>query len=471
MANVWVANSEVVLSAALWWGHEGMERVWFGKGIEGRHFAPQHVPIYDAAMALYSAGQPVTPETILAQLKGKADIEQLRSIREKFDGWEASEASAGIIRKEALKAADIAAMKRAITQYEKGAERDAVVSELSQVLSQDDNVQSYSHKLGDAHKRVMDGEVTFSDPIPTGLPWFDEILDGGVRAGEVIAIAGPEKGRKTSCARNLALGAARNSPDVAIAMFNYENNVFITSEDFVAMLAFEYLWKSDQHETKTKSGKLVGDIINGNFMMTLGPKYKQGHVQGILGDAYGYATAQIDAVPIYGWDVTEDYGGLDTLEDLRRAFVKFKAMEPERKRIAIIDYAQLVRAGGDTEDDLYKNMRAFSRAIPIFAQKYQCAAIVLSQQSEEYKKTGDHTKTTGAKGGGDLGAAITSFFETSVSADFPDELTITRTRARRGAQAGKDKKHGQQTSYKIHAPSGYFMWQIKSVTNGLYENR
>ncbi|MBK8134238.1 MAG: hypothetical protein KA401_04185 [Anaerolineae bacterium] len=464
MSNVWIANSEVVLSAALWWGRDGVERVWFGKGLEDRHFPKQHHPIYDAIRTLYADGQTITPETVLARMNGRGDIEVLRQLREQFNGWEAAGASAAVMRAEARAAWEQAALVRAVEQYRGGQDRDAIINELNQALTNSDGVEMQSTRISDINKRIISGEVSAGDPISTRLPWLDEILNGGLRAGQLIAIAGPEKSRKTSLTRNIALFATQNRDEVAVAMMNYENDVFITTADFTAMLAYQYLWMSNLAERPAGS-RTLGDLCNGDYMLTLAPKYNEGKITGPLGNAYGYAVAQLETMNIHAWDVTAEYGGLDKLPDLERAFIKFKALEPNRKRIVIIDYAQLVQA--DDEDTLYANMRKFSRAIPLYAQRYGCAVIALSQQNDEYKKNGDSTKTTGTKGGGDLPAAVTSFFETSYDADEPNLMGAKRTRARRGAAHGKNKSNGQGALFEMHPPSGLIIgeWGKPSYWN------
>ena len=220
------------------------------------------------------------------------------------------------------------------------------------------------------------------------------------------------------------------------------------------MLAYEWLYHSKLDKTPVGPGEVIADYCNGDYMLEMAEAYREGKVEGPLGTAYGYATNQIDQMDVYAYDVTDEYGGLDTLLDLERCFIKFKMQTPGKKRIVVVDFAQLVESGGTDEKTLYSNMRAFSRAIPLYAQRHQCTVIALSQQNDEYKKGGDSTKTTGAKGGGDLPAAVTSFIETGYDADEPDQMTAKRTRARRGAAAGKKKMHGMFQTFIMHAASG-----------------
>ena len=164
MSNVWIANSEVVLSAALWWGRDGVERVWFGKGLEDRHFPKQHHPIYDAIRTLYADGQTITPETVLARMNGRGDIEVLRQLREQFNGWEAAGASAAVMRAEARAAWEQAALVRAVEQYRGGHDRDAIINELNQALTNSDGVEMQSTRISDINKRIISGEVSSGRP-------------------------------------------------------------------------------------------------------------------------------------------------------------------------------------------------------------------------------------------------------------------------------------------------------------------
>lgn len=275
---------------------------------------------------------------------------------------------------------------------------------------------------------------------PTHLPWLDEWLKGGLRSGRFMAIAGPQGGRKSTWARNVVLGAARNKrheprQNVTIAWMAFENDQQISSYDFVAMLAVEWLRENGKYDEKI-DGKLIREVLDAETISyairarTL-DKWPATARQAIT---VGIETASKYPITIY--DSAIETGNLVSQTALWRCVHAhhFNYVKDDKTHlIVVIDYAQLVRETGR----LYEDMELLSRDCLQVVARLNCTIILLSQFNESYNRDvskGEQGKGwQGIKGGGDIKAGVQNLMTVEYDDEVsPNTLRVKSGKARRG---------------------------------------
>jgi hypothetical protein len=88
---------------------------------------------------------------------------------------------------------------------------------------QDERIEAISTS-GSRGMRPKTGKVTPVVPLMTGLPFFDDPMGGGPAASEVVGIAGPTGGGKSTAMYQLGTRFAEFHPDLLVLHFAYEDD-------------------------------------------------------------------------------------------------------------------------------------------------------------------------------------------------------------------------------------------------------
>jgi replicative DNA helicase len=102
-----------------------------------------------------------------------------------------------------------------------------------------DELQSLSQVMRDADTLLAAGRRATAWAWPTGFPLLDTYLGGGIRAGELCLLGGPQGLGKTTFALQIARNVARSGG--ACAVMSYEHDATTLMERLVALEAGELL--------------------------------------------------------------------------------------------------------------------------------------------------------------------------------------------------------------------------------------
>lgn len=366
--------------------------------------------------------------------------------------------SAAVVRRESSRKRKISALRKSVAELEQGANPEEVTRKLSLELVHDESSAMRSPKVGEILKRVRMRQ-TPEVRIRTGIGWLDGATGGGIRNRSFIAVGAPEKGRKTSWLRSMAIYTLRKQvgnqlvprDDVAVSVMAYENDQEISSADFVAMLAAECVyyrgWSKEQHNGQPLLSFCTADVAE-KFMAD-----ESLIKPGKLKDAMTYAWQNLSLLNLEILDRSKQNGGIRTLSDLVTHKRRFVAQYPGKQHIMFVDYAQLVRNGGTD----YEDMTAFAQtALDLAMEGDGCVFVAASQFSREAKRLktakqdGD---VMGSKGSASIEEAVHFYFTTEYDPDTAaDQLKVTLRRARRGKQGKR-----QFCDFRIHPESGLIL--------------
>ena len=272
---------------------------------------------------------------------------------------------------------------------------------------------------------------------PTHLPWLDDWLKGGLRSRRFIAIAGPQGGRKSTWARNIALYAARDvykrpRDTVAIAWLAYENDQVISAYDFAAMCAVEWLAENGHWNAKAGS-KLIREMMDAESLSYAVEENVLDSWPDLARQAAEVGMERAQSLPIEIYDAGEETGALTNRLAMHRLINSHKWSNEGKHCIYIVDYAQLVRENGR----LFEDMEILARDCLHLVRRLNCTLILLSQFNEEYNKDlakGQAGKGyQGIKGGGDIKAGVHNLMTVEYNDEIsPDQLHVKSGKARRG---------------------------------------
>lgn len=314
----------------------------------------------------------------------------------------------------------------------------------------------------------------------TMINWLDNILNGGLRGKTILAIGARQKGRKTSLARNICLGATKRlikgkwqaNDKVSIAFMGFENPREATYFDFVAQLAAERIRELGLYDEEiTINGqqvfahtKLDGEKIQSAYerdgLSSIDPVTKDPRWPVHLQQAIAYAMDLLDNLPIYIYDKSAKNGNLKTIESLRVAVWahKYEHVKPGQHFVIVVDYAQLAKELGDD----YKDMAALSELLLELAQdeELDCSIVVLSQFNEAgnwekaNEKRGQAQKldVVPTKGGGDLAATVQNYITLAYDSQNPRFLRAELARSRRSSWSS--------ITFEIHPSSGQILDEV-----------
>jgi hypothetical protein len=470
--NTWLTHSRMVISGLLNADSIGFGKILFEQALNSDDLCPDEENLgYMLSIirdALYPTGLPFTSENIAAESNGKITPFTVSGLRKMNVSVDQALSSARYVKGYANRERRLRQIADAQRQLQDGKlNPDEVAINLVMQLTSTSSQMIQSPRMGDIIRREKERRTAEILPISTMLHsgWLNKALNGALKAARFIGIAGAEKQRKSTLLRNIILQACRISEGrtdgiprftpnnkVVVALMAFENDQRITTYDFMAMLAFEWLYYHEKHKI-VAGGMALGDYCDGETMEELYLSGEWEKIDSAFKRAVQYAEGFCSEMEIYIYDRRPGNGGLRSFKDYRRCYEMFLALHPDRNihKIICVDYAQLVM----NSNDIYKDLLEFSLDAVDLAISREVTVIALSQLNQEYKKTSKEMAAAdvlGTKGGGSLGEGVHNYLETKYDQDAPDTLTVRLRRARR-TSAGKD----MFCDYKIHAKSGLIL--------------
>jgi hypothetical protein len=469
--SAWELGALQVIGSLLYDDRLLFERVVYGNDLlESDLPATSHYQLtLDALKLAYRKNEPLKAATVFQYTNGIVPIDWLKSAEEFLVTDDEATAVARAVIDKAETARKLRELDSATRDIRAGKDPREVADRVTRKLSQvratelDDPRTPAIYRQVSEKAQQTEGEITVlraSSP----MDWLNVKLNGGVRRERLIAIGGGEKSRKTTLLRNIYLSLARSKqviegktiwtarPQVNLVMCCFENSREITFYDYVAMLAFEYLFDNKWHlePAKKASEFTLGDFLDGEQVQDahLSGEWNRWPVK--LKTALDVAFDRIQQLNLSIYDRSDQYGGLTSRLGLNRVINMHAQVytKPDDHLNIAIDYIQLVNDTGDEYKDL---KMAVNDALTVATNKH-CTVWALSQFNREYKKNkrdGTNGDVMGTKGGADLEQAVHNYLEVEYNEDSPDTLYTAMRRARRGPGSKNEKG-----LFKMHPASG-----------------
>jgi len=188
--------------------------------------------------------------------------------------------------------------------------------------------------------------------IASGFPDIDE-MTGGLQKGDLVVVAARPSMGKTAFVTGVALHAA------------------ITHQTPVAMFSLEM-----------SKQQVVQRMLCAEALVDLG-RLLRGRLQDDDFGRLAQAAGHLNTAPLW----IDDSGSLTVLE-MRAKARRLKADQPELG-LVIVDYIQLMNAGGDAENR-QQEVSAISRGLKALAKELAVPIIALSQLSRAPEQRSDH---------------------------------------------------------------------------------
>lgn len=349
------------------WSNDAEQSVLGGVLLDGRAFEraqpltadafhhPAHAAIWGAIEDLSRARQLIDPITVADQLGD--DSERIGGLAF-LAALASSVPSATGVRRYAEIVRDRAARRALVDAAQQAQDLAASDSSLSDVLDQVGQAMSalQLRQTRKAPRRLADVALLRTEHYqalqegkeragwPTGLPWLDNALNGGIRPGKVYYVAARPSVGKTSLSVQILLRLA-----------------------------------SDGHSGLMLSQEMLAEEVADRAVSHLG-RIDYGAIQtGKMADEdWGRAADMLDVVrdlPVW----IDDQGAL-SLGD-----IKAKVRAVSGVRVLLVDYLQLC-AGSDKAGNRNSEIEEISRGLKAMAMELDMAVIVLSQLNREVEK-------------------------------------------------------------------------------------
>lgn len=320
-------------------------------------YAPRDQTIFKTMLEIWSDNETLDPATLVARIDSNGQLEACGGMGHLAELSLGNPSSATFhaakVRRDAelrrLAATGVGLQQRAESA---GANPDDILSwaddELTGATNDVSNkVTSIRDSLADTLDWIENGEE--DSTLPTGFDDLDELLNGGLRGGQMIIVAARPGSGKTVLGQDIARNAAINHGKTVL-FFSLEMSM---NELNVRMLAAE-------------SNSRVGDLLKHKMpdMSVLSP-----------------AVDRLEQAPIY----IDDTPGT-TMTD-----IKAKARMTKQKHgldLIIIDYLQLLSSGGRVESR-QQEVSEYSRSIKILAKELDVPIIAIAQLNRDVEKRGD----------------------------------------------------------------------------------
>ena len=206
-----------------------------------------------------------------------------------------------------------------------------------------DELRSLSQVMRDADTLLAAGRRATAWAWPTGFPLLDTYLGGGIRAGELCLLGGPQGLGKTTFALQIARNVARSGG--ACAVMSYEHDATTLLERLVALEAGEMLGVDGVPLRKVREALEDLSVSSGSMedrlSLTVGGAEAVGEVRTyaerlLLHRSLGSVT-DLDAVRAAVTDTVERTGRrpLVVVDYLQKVFVPGVAAEDERVTVVV----------------------------------------------------------------------------------------------------------------------------------------
>ena len=366
------AEAEASVLSAILLDNEAMHRV-IGLTAESFYTA-FHSDVFRAMQALAVAGKPVDMITVYDQLQqdGKdADLLRLNEIATYVPSAANLRRYVEIVAdkhrsRELLKvAAEIheIAMKpgTAAAQVD---EAQMLLAKLAVVKSKREP-QHINQSLADYLQLLEDLSEGKNPAISTGIQGFDQLLNGGIRRGEMMVIGARPKHGKTAVSLALARNMAR---DYSV--------LFISQEMPISQL---------MHRHTAAMGTVdLGRILRAD-----------------ASDQGMWARVSEAAEKLGRLNLVHDDQSAQSLMDIRR-----KAVQVKRQHgldVLFVDFLQLMQGAG--EDNRNRELDVISNGLKALAMDLQIGVVVLSQMSRKADESYHHPTMTYLRDSGAIEAA------------------------------------------------------------------
>jgi hypothetical protein len=440
-------------------------RVWHTVGMdpEDLHPSVQMIAKAIADIMRQPDGIPSVPN-VWTCLNNVYSIDGLNAL---YFNWGVDEkqatSSARYVKRQAMVQRRVKVLTNGIEMLQKKGDQNEIIGQIMRELSTAGKTEIASPIAGDIINRMWNrkDDDEKQHTTPTNIDWFDFLLKGGVKSRRFIAIAGNEKNRKSTLARNLLMGLLRDengnvNKNVGIAFFALENDQDTTILDLLVMLMYEYLLMK-KITSKNFNGKNLAEWCDSELIAPiyiLGPNEWPKMLSADLVAAMNYGTNILQQVNLRVYDALEKNGGLRTFKDLERIANRdyFVYGSPDIHTIWIVDYAQLAVIEKAT---VYEIMREFSAWGIYQIRGKNLSLISLSQNNVQskmkFKGKGAIQQTAdvlGTTGGGDLGNAVHNYFEVQYQENAKPHPRLL-VKHRRGRRAKKS-----MIGFDLHPESG-----------------
>lgn len=321
-------------------------------------YAPQHQVVYEAIRQLYGENQPIDSITVVEQLRRSGTLDAAGG-REAIWQLTAAVTEVAALPRHAEIVGDLSKLRRLLhATYEiqatvlKGEDDPALIVERAQGLVFDVSTEEETkglHTVGS----FIDDEVKYLEELEkdgrdiTGLSTGYRDLDkatSGLQPGAMIVLAARPSMGKSALVTNLA------------------ENIALQNKGAVALFSLEMPERELLHRVLSSQAAIKGEDMR----------------KGKIGDRWPDVLEVADKLakaPLY-IDDSSDIGIMEIRAKCRR----LHASHPDGVACVIIDYLQLMRADGRT-DNRVQQIGEISRGLKILAQELKAPVIALSQLS------------------------------------------------------------------------------------------
>ncbi|HEY63802.1 MAG TPA: AAA family ATPase [Caldilineae bacterium] len=183
--------------------------------------------------------------------------------------------------------------------------------------------------MQETEEQTASGEVTRFRPLATGFTPLDDVLNGGLRRGELMVVGGPFGVGKTIFGLQVARNVVRDHPDAGAMYVCYEHDRVHLMLRLICLESAE-LGQADRALTLRKLSDLALESSDGVGLLT-----KLGHIP-------RYAPL-LDAMKAYAdrLILVKAGGGISTLEHIRQ-WVREALDSGLQELLLVVDYLQKV---------------------------------------------------------------------------------------------------------------------------------
>jgi replicative DNA helicase len=203
--------------------------------------------------------------------------------------------------------------------------------------------------IGDLVLEALDRYAQPKPPgLPTGWPDLDEILDGGLRPGNLVVIGARPSVGKSTLGANLALQAARNGTGALLASMEMHKTEI--TDRILASLASVELSRLTRHQLTEDDWQRIQ-----------------------------YWSIQLQEVPLR----IEDTSDLSLAR--LRSLARDRAHRPGGLGLVVADYLQLMRTTERRNDNREQQVAELSRGLKLLAKELNVPVVALAQFNRDVK--------------------------------------------------------------------------------------
>jgi replicative DNA helicase len=201
-----------------------------------------------------------------------------------------------------------------------------------------DSLHALSDVLSEADRRLLHGESAAAAVWPTGFPILDEYLGGGLRAGELTLLGGPQGLGKTTFALQLLRNIAVDGGTAVY--FSYEHDATTMMAKLIALesgdsLGLDGLSLATVRSVLQQTGEAGRDLIDRFSVLRSGP------------EAVAAVASYADRLFVH-----ESSGKHTSVEEIHRIIDQVRGSDGAAP-VVVVDYLQKVplRGSSDVEEE------------------------------------------------------------------------------------------------------------------------